>query len=151
MMQLIKSNLIDLVNEINNNFNQSLDLNHIEQNPVSELQMHKILYLLFGEFYLEFNKNLFNQPNFEAWKYGPVEIDYRQSLINHFQAPEKFNITINESERLFLEKLIQKLLKLSPWDLVDISHSSPAWINNYQADQQWSQNKISLTDLQNYY
>lgn len=50
-----------------------------EESNVSELHIHKILFILYGAFYKEFNKELFNQ-NFQAWKYGPVEIDYRKAF-----------------------------------------------------------------------
>ena len=69
-------NLIDLINEENNSLNQA-STNQFEENKISELQMHKILYLLFGEFYKKFNKTSFKNSNFEAWKLGPVEVDFR--------------------------------------------------------------------------
>ena len=139
-------NLIDLINEENNNLNQ-VNTNQFEENKVSELQMHKILYLLFGEFYLEFNKNLFDQPNFEAWKLGPVEIDFRKGFKeNKIENIKKFNLFLNYKEILFLKELIKKLLRHSAWYLVDITHTSNAWIDNYDGKEE-SRNKISEKDI----
>ena len=139
-------NLIDLINEENNNLNQATT-NQFEENTISELQMHKILYLLFGEFYLEFNKNLFDQPNFEAWKLGPVEIDFRKGFKeNKIENIKKFNLFLNYKEILFLKELIKKLLRHSAWYLVDITHTSNAWIDNYDG-KEGSRNKISEKDI----
>ena len=139
-------NLIDLINEENNNLNQATT-NQFEENTISELQMHKILYLLFGEFYLEFNKNLFEQPNFEAWKFGPVEIDFRKGFKeNKINQIKKFNIFLNYKEITFLKQLVKKLLRHSAWYLVDITHTSNAWIDNYDGKED-SRNKISEKDI----
>ena len=139
-------NLIDLINEENNNLNQA-STNQFEENRISELQMHKILYLLFGEFYLEFNKNLFEQPNFEAWKLGPVEIDFRIGFKdNKVNEIKKFNIFLNYKEIMFLKELIKKLLRHSAWYLVDITHTSNAWLDNYDGKKD-SRNKISEKDI----
>ena len=139
-------NLIDLINEENNNLNQATT-NQFEENTISELQMHKILYLLFGEFYLEFNKNLFEQPNFEAWKLGPVEIDFRKGFKeNKINQIKKFNIFLNYKEIIFLKELVKKLLRHSAWYLVDITHTSNAWIDNYDGKED-SRNKISEKDI----
>ena len=139
-------NLIDLINEENNNLNQATT-NQFEENTISELQMHKILYLLFGEFYLEFNKNLFDQPNFEAWKLGPVEIDFRKGFKdNKINQIKKFNIFLNYKEIIFLKELIKKLLRHSAWYLVDITQTSNAWLDNYDGKED-SRNKISEKDI----
>ena len=141
-------NLIDLINEENNSLNQ-VDTKELEEDNVSELQMHKILYLLFGEFYKKFNKSLFNNSNFEAWKLGPVEVDFRWAFKNKkIKEITKFNVFLNEEEIYFLKSLIQKFLHFSVWSLVEITHSSDAWIHNYSDVDGTSRNKISEKDIQ---
>ena len=141
-------NLIDLINEENNSLNQA-DTEELEEDNVSELQMHKILYLLFGEFYKKFNKSLFNNSNFEAWKLGPVEVDFRWAFKNKkIKEITKFNVFLNEEEIYFLKSLIQKFLHFSVWSLVEITHSSDAWIHNYSDVDSTSRNKISEKDIQ---
>ena len=155
-------NLIAFINEINEENQQQYQCssyqpdikqdfnNQIEQNPVSELQMHKILFLTFCEFYQKFSKNLFTNPNFVAWKFGPVELDYRQLSQNPSSERNqlnKFNIKIDQEEYQYLKDLIQKMLSHSVWHLVAISHSSPAWYNNYYTLNR----QISLNDLQTNY
>lgn len=143
-----KKNLIKFIKDINNELNwNTQDLNLVEENNVSELHIHKMLFIIYGAFYKKFNKELF-EPNFAAWKYGPVELDYRKfakdgkkDLIN------KFNFSLqNNSEENYLKKLIQKLLKFSPWSLVEYTHSFEAWINNYDENNKLGK-KISKEDI----
>ena len=139
-------NLIDLINEENNNLNQS-NTSEFEENNISELHIHKILYILFGKFYKEFSKNLFNNPNFEAWKFGPVEIDFRRSWKSKtWKEIEKFNISLNPKELVFIKKWLKKLLCYSPWTLVEITHTSDAWILNYYGKEDNHQ-KINEQDI----
>lgn len=129
----IRINLIEFIKEINNGLTKNtkeLDLN--EENNVSELHTHKILFIVYGAFYTKFKRELF-EANFCAWKYGPVEIDYRKYVKNKNQFNlDKFNIVLNDNEeKIYLSHLIEKLLKFSPWSLVEYTHSLNAWINNY--------------------
>ena len=106
-----------------------------EGNESSELHTHKILFIVYGAFYEKFNKEIF-EPNFQAWKYGPVEIDYRKFIKdNDEKILNKFDCEINNNEKIYLEKLIIKLLKFSPWSLVEYTHSLDAWINNYEGEE----------------
>lgn len=136
-----KINLINFIKEVNQELNEKTnEIDHYEENEVSELHIHKILFILYGAFHKEFNKELFN-PNFQAWKYGPVEIDFRKyftnrKLNNINQNDEdlynKFNYVLNNNqEKNFLKKVTTNLLKFSPWSLVEYTHSLDAWINNY--------------------
>ena len=141
-------NLIDLINEENNSLNQ-VDAKELEEDNVSELQMHKILYLLFGEFCKKFNKTLFKNSNFEAWKLGPVEVDFRYGFQNNkLKEISKFNVFLNDEEISFLKLLIQKFLHFSVWSLVEITHSLDAWIHNYSDVNGGLRNKISEKDIQ---
>lgn len=131
-----KINLIDFIKEINSKlskYTKEQDLN--EENNVSELHIHKILFIIYGAFYTKFKKELF-KPNFQAWKYGPVEIDYRRYIKNHEPFDfDKFDVSLKENkEKMYLSNLITKLLKFSPWSLVEYTHSLDAWIDNYDCE-----------------
>ena len=104
---------VNLIDEEIDGLNQ-VDAKELEEDNVSELQMHKILYLLFGEFYKKFNKTLFKNSNFEAWKLGPVEVDFRWGFKNKkLKEISKFNVFLNDEEISFLKLLIQKFLHFS--------------------------------------
>ncbi len=142
-----KVNLISFIEKNNSNLNRSTKEFELEENNVSELHIHKILFIVYGAFYIKFNRELF-EPNFQAWKYGPVEIDYRNYVKNNDQSSlKKFNIVLNDNkEKLYLSNLIIKLLKFSPWSLVDYTHSLDAWINNYDNEEN-KLNSISKEDI----
>lgn len=131
-MNLIK--YIEKINDgIGNNFSGKSDLENI---GISELHMHKILFHLYGAFYKHFNKELFN-ANFEAWKYGPVEINYRKIIKNKTNENNYFKLSfsLSEEERIYLDELIVILLKKSAWTLVELSHRIPAWKNNFRENK----------------
>ncbi len=112
-----------------------------ESNEVTELHMHKILFFIYGSFYKQFKIKLW-EPNFEAWKYGPVEVNYR----NFKKLDKSINIDeLNIIQKKFLNEKIQSLLKTSIWNIVEFSHSLNCWINHYNSDN----NKISTDEIMN--
>ena len=124
--ELWKINLLELINETNKQMMYEAD--QMKDNPVSELHMHKILFILYGSFYSKFNKDLFD-ANFEAWKYGPVEIDYRNNKL------DKFNISLLDEELNYVKKLSKSLVRSNPWLLVENTHDMLCWINNYDENK----------------
>lgn len=75
-------------------------------------------------------------PNFQTWKYGPVEIDFRKDFKEQNKTYSKFDIVLSiEAEKIYLNKLITKLLKFSAWSLVEYIHTLDAWINNYDSQE----------------
>ena len=111
-----------------------------QSNEVTELQMHKILFFLYGRFYNQYKIELW-QPNFEAWKYGPVEINYRHNpkLVEPIDIDQ-----LSLDQKNELHRMIVKLLKTSVWQLVDFSHTLNSWINN----QDKNNSKISKEEIQ---
>ncbi|MDE6894503.1 MAG: DUF4065 domain-containing protein [Malacoplasma sp.] len=154
MEKLNYDNLIDLIISINNSMDDELENLYLykksvddQENKISELFMHKILFFIYGGFYKNFQKDLF-EPNFEAWKYGPVEIDYRKEFKKNNEPNfQKFNLNklkLNNEEKKYLKTTLSNLLKNSPWNLVSISHDTIAWKNRYSPD---SNNKIFKEDI----
>lgn len=148
-------NLINLIKTINDRMGSELEnissenfsrILSREENELSELFMHKILFFIYGGFYKNFEKELF-KPNFEAWKYGPVEKDYRKQRKSKKPNYEKFDLDslkLNEEEKKYLYRTISNLLKNSPWNLVSISHDTKAWKKNYNSSKR---NKILKEDI----
>ncbi len=122
-------NLINYINEINDKIIGS-DNEECLKASVSELMIHKILYITYGAFYKKFNKELF-VPKFVAWKYGPVEIEYRKMNKENKDVKSHFEINVNDEEKEFLQNLISRLLWSSPWFLVELTHDTKAWSKNY--------------------
>lgn len=132
-----KKDIVQYINEVNAELCK--DTNEI--NEVTELQMHKMLFLIYGRFYNQYNIELW-QPNFEAWKYGPVEINYRhndQELVKAIDINQ-----LKDGEKDQLKKMIIKLLKFSVWGLVDYTHTLDSWKNHYEKED----NVISAKEIQ---
>ena len=131
-----KKDIVQYINEVN----AELCKDTKQSNEVTELQMHKILFFLYGRFYNQYNIELW-QPNFEAWKYGPVEINYRHNpkLVEPIDIDQLSLDQKNELHRMTI-----KLLKTSVWQLVDFSHTLNSWINN----QNKNNSKISKEEIQ---
>lgn len=138
-VSLQEVNLIDFIQEVNNeNFDNTKEMR--EDSSLNELHMHKLLYFLYGKFWREFQKELF-KPKFLAWKYGPVEINYR----NYLKAPvgskeaegfyKKFWVRVNKQEMKFLHEEINWLAELPDYYLVDVSHTTRPWINHHEPNK----------------
>ncbi|MDE5767016.1 MAG: DUF4065 domain-containing protein, partial [Malacoplasma sp.] len=118
MKKLNYDNLIYLIIDINNSMDDQLENLYPykktklgsqiddQENKISELFMHKILFFIYGGFFKNFKKNLF-EPNFEAWKYGPVEIDYRKEFKKNKKSSfQKFSLNklkLNSEEKKYLK------------------------------------------------
>ena len=111
---------------------------------VSPLKLQKSLYFLFGYWILEQvvgNENeevgeisyLFD-ANFQAWKYGPVEVDvYYNKNLN-----EEKLLEISPKINDFLESKLEMLFKVSDFSLVNITHEHKSWQDKYDIDNQQS-------------
>jgi uncharacterized phage-associated protein len=103
---------------------------------VTNLQLQKVLYFVWGEYYRMFNVDLFKE-NFSAWEYGPVipdiyhsfkifgnrNISNRISKIDFRNgSSSKIELSITKSEFDFLISSINLYVKVSAGMLVDWSH-----------------------------
>lgn len=147
--KLNKLNVIDFIINVNDE-NFSVDKeDKKEDNKISELQIHKILYIVYGNFYAKFEKELFKDAHFEAWKYGPVEVDFRRYFNPNIKISEslklkihgKFDVELKIEEKDFLFKIIEKTLRFSPWSLVNFTHNTDPWLNNFDKDEMIIPNK----------
>lgn len=101
------------------------------------------MYFQFGYFFRKFNKPLF-QANFEPWKYGPVEKDYRNEKLT------KFKIQLTSEEKEYLKNITSSLLKYSTYTLVEQSHLTDPWNNNYKVDKEkWKE--IPIKEIEKYF
>lgn len=125
-----KINLINFINLVNQQMFESA----IESNNVDELQIHKILYIIYGNFYAHYGSKLFADAKFIAHKYGPVEIDFKHQYDSKIDN-DKFNVYLTSEQKDFLFKFIEKTLRFSPWSLVNFTHNSDPWLNNFDKDE----------------
>lgn len=103
--------------------------------PISNLQLQKILYFIQGNHLAKKGEPLFD-ADFYAWKYGPVipNIYYEYcingaSKIRNVEALEEISPEIKNE----IDPIIQKLRVLYPWDLVEKTHNvGGAWDKTFQ-------------------
>ncbi len=104
----------------------------------SNVAIHKSLYFLFA-FYgsvvyndPQYPKYLFKEP-FEAWRYGPVLRTVYLDSIEDLIKPKEW-LPENETEDQiydFIDMLLESLIKLDDFQLVDRSHEDQAWKDAY--------------------
>ncbi len=106
-----------------------------DNEPISNLQLQKILYYIQKYYLNEFNVPFF-ADDFEAWQFGPVvpNVYYHycgygaMPISNAFESfPSVFqnNVAVNN--------IVETRRKLNPWDLVAESHRpGGAWDKVYQ-------------------
>lgn len=118
--------------------------------PISNLQLQKILYFIQGNHLAKKGESLFD-ADFYAWKYGPVipDIYYKYcvngaSKIRNVEVLEEISSEIKDE----IDPIIQKLRVLYPWDLVEQTHNvGGAWDKTFQ-DGKGERHKIPKEDIQ---
>lgn len=110
----------------------------LDEEPVSNLQLQKILYFLQLVYCRTTGGKLLFNDQFEAWPYGPVirsvYVDFSVYGGDAIEGYHGFEIPgIPDGVKLFIDAGIKKLRALSPWDLVRTSHApgSP-WAQVYR-------------------
>ena len=137
----------------------ALDYYNNKGKPISPIKLQKILYFLYA-FYGSYVKDMQANdsdvemdvgnlprslfiPNFEAWRYGPVDPnvyrEYRQSATTNFLNDAqgfddlyKDNIVAQE----VFKSITRQAYDLSDFSLVDISHQDKTWIDAFPNENQ---------------
>ena len=103
--------------------------------PISNLQLQKMLYYIQYEFLTNYRKPLFDD-DFEAWKFGPVipVVYYEYSHMGAFrigadyEGYNKILIDMAQEETDMLNRIIADKRDINAWKLVDNTHKSgKAW------------------------
>ena len=98
-----------------------------ENEPISNLQLQKIMYFLQSVYCRSTNGNLLFPDEFEAWPYGPVLPSVYEQFSNYGGRliHEEFDhaLLLTAGTKTFVDEGITALRKKSPWDLVKTSHA----------------------------
>ncbi len=108
----------------------------IENEPIGNLQLQKILYYIQVAFLQQRGKECFSD-DIEAWKFGPVVrsvyieyCTYAAMPIIEFNEP---SLPFDASEMALIDSIIEKKRKSKPWKLVSDTHMpGKAWDRVYQ-------------------
>lgn len=99
-----------------------------DRNPISNLQLQKILYYIQREF-LQQGVMAFSE-DIEAWQFGPVVPEVYKQYCGFGALPirMRYVVTIQSSDKNIINPIIEKKRILNPWDMVSDTHSSgKAW------------------------
>lgn len=107
-----------------------------DNNPLSNLQLQKIMYYVQREFLQKKYVPLFND-DFYAWKFGPVleEVYYNYCNRGASKIQESYkNIGLTKEEKEMVDNVVNAKRQLNPWDMVEETHKQGgAWdiVYNY--------------------
>lgn len=99
-----------------------------DRDPISNLQLQKILYYIQREF-LQQGAMAFSE-DIEAWQFGPVVPEVYKQYCGFGALPirMRYVVTIQSSDKNIINPIIEKKRILNPWDMVSDTHSSgKAW------------------------
>ncbi len=119
----------------------------VEEHPVSNLQLQKILYYIQKDFLYRFNEPAFSEA-IEAWQFGPVV----PNVYYHFCGSGAMPIDItyedvhieNDEHRKCIDSIVENKRTMDPWKLVNDTHKkNGAWDKIYK-NGSGNHNVISL-------
>ena len=123
-----------------------------EVEGITNLQLHKVMYFVLGEYIREkgidqFLQNLYEE-RFEAWPYGPVlRSEYFNNKVYgryNIETPGEYN-----EEYSVLDQYIRNFLQENVNDLVENSHRHATWLRNREAILNRDDVFYNLEDLSN--
>ena len=99
--------------------------------PITNLKLQKLLYFIQGEFAKLYDKRLI-ADDFYAWQLGPVvpEVYYKFAIYSSSHIPmqkEQYGEELSEEVEQRISALLPRYIRMSTWDLVDLSHEEDPW------------------------
>lgn len=114
-----------------------------EEDPVSNLQLQKIMYFL-QVAYSKVTGTLLFAEEFEAWPYGPVlrDVYHEYSMYGGTAIQKRYDLLdlFSPEIKRFVDDGIVSLRKKYPWDLVKIAHADGSpWSTVWQDSKGFKQ------------
>lgn len=108
----------------------------VDRQPISNLQLQKILYYVQVDFYKKFKQPCFSD-DFEAWMFGPVVpvVYYRYCGAGAYDIVLKYP-AVREmwtpEEKALVDSIVENKREENPWALVNDTHrEGKAWALTY--------------------
>lgn len=108
--------------------------------PVSNLQLQKILYYIQLNFFLRFDKCAF-PDDIQAWRHGPAvkEVYYKYNIFGrHVIIPRVKHpkiILFSSKHRNLIDSVTDACLQLKPWELAERSYKTGGpWDQSFTGD-----------------
>lgn len=103
-----------------------------KENPISNLQLQKILYFVQRDFLLR--DDIAFLESIEAWQFGPVVpvVYYHFCGYGAMPITDKYSVNISEEDKTYIDKIVDEKSAMNPWDLVAETHKpNGAWEKVY--------------------
>ena len=104
-------NAVDIAKYVVQKYKEKFD------RPLDELKLHKLLYLLYREYIIQYDGKLFEE-NFYGWKFGPI----LKSVRKQYESLNDCNIELNENIKKLINDILDKYGKKSSWSLSRLTH-----------------------------
>lgn len=105
----------------------------VENYPISNLQLQKILYFLQKK-YLKSRGRVLFEDDIQAWQFGPVvpEVYYQYCGFGSMAITMEYIIFIEPEDRKEIDLIVEEKRCQNPWDLVEETHApGRAWYEVY--------------------
>lgn len=104
----------------------------IDQHPISNLQLQKILYYVQKTFLV--NEMVAFEDEIEAWQFGPVvpEVYYQYCGFGAMRIRMEYDTNICSDYTNIINPIVEKKRVLDPWEMVEDTHKpGKAWNQIY--------------------
>lgn len=112
-------NAVDIAKYVVQKYKEKFD------RQLDELKLHKLLYLLYREYIIQYNDKLFEE-NFYGWKFGPI----LKSVRKQYESLNDCNIELNENIKKLINDILDKYGKKSSWSLSRLTYGEISWKNS---------------------
>mgnify|MGYP001066953874 CR=1 FL=1 len=105
-----------------------------DKQPISNLQLQKILYFLQKKYLVDEKRILFSDE-IQAWQFGPVvpEVYYQYCGFGSMAITMNYNIDIDYADQQKIDAIVEEKRGKDPWDLVQETHAQgKAWAEVYR-------------------
>lgn len=105
----------------------------VDSQPISNLQLQKILYFLQKKYLMDIGDRLF-YDDIEAWQFGPVvpEAYYQYCGFGSMAIRMKYTVNLDAEDAEVIDTIVEEKRNKRPWDLVEETHAEgKAWSEVY--------------------
>lgn len=109
----------------------------LDHQPISNLQLQKILYFLQKKYLQEQGTPLFDEE-IQAWQFGPVvpEVYYQYCGFGSMPITMRYDIQLPRADGELIDKVVEEERGKDPWELVEETHApDKAWFQIYANGQ----------------
>lgn len=92
-----------------------------DNQPISNLQLQKILYFLQRKYLKEQGRPLFSDE-IQAWQFGPVvpEVYYQYCGFGSRTIGMDYDVTLDPQDKVLIDEVVEEKRSKKPWEFTDV-------------------------------